>query len=429
MTDLTHTLLAITLVLIFSQIFGSILKRLRQPPVTGEIIGGLILGPTIIGHFYPDFYTYLFLSNDFTQKSLWFIYQFGLILLMFCSGMEIRSTFHHGEKKTSTWISLFSVIIPLLITLFIGNFFDTTPFIGRLNNQNAFILVFGIGIAVTSIPVISRILLDLNILDSAFARIILSAAVIEDILLYVALSVSLSLVSATSGEHVGILNFFHITPSAYGSIIYHVIINSVFFIFATRLGPKLFRRIESNSYNILHKDNSISFLLIQMLIITVLAMIIGIPPMFGAFVAGLVASHSSATPNESRQVVKFFSNSYFIPIYFALIGLKLDLIHNFDLAFFVIFFIGACIIKIISVYIGARIAREDHWSSLNLGIAMNARGGPGIVLASVALESGIINEHFYSILILLVILTSFLAGSWLSFVLKKGIPLRRISTE
>jgi Kef-type K+ transport system membrane component KefB len=104
---------------------------------------------------------------------------------------------------------------------------------------------------------------------------------------------------------------------------------------------------------------------------------------------------------------------FFIPVYFAIIGIQLDLIHHFDVLFFLGFLAFACVAKAASVYLGARLSRENRFVSASLAIAMNARGGPGIVLASTGYAAGIINETFFVSLVMLSVVTSLLAGSWL----------------
>ena len=115
------------------------------------------------------------------------------------------------------------------------------------------------------------------------------------------------------------------------------------------------------------------------------------------------------------------------PLYFAVVGLRLDLAHHFDPLFFLAFLICACLAKSLSCYAGARLAGEDRFGARNLAVALNARGGPGIVLASVAYDAGIINAAGYTTLVLLAIVTSQAAGAWLEYVLRKGWPL--LSTD
>jgi Kef-type K+ transport system membrane component KefB len=157
-----------------------------------------------------------------------------------------------------------------------------------------------------------------------------------------------------------------------------------------------------------------------MLALTGLAAFLGISPIFGALLAGILASNVHHEAEQARQAIQSFSYAVFIPIYFAVVGLRLDLVHNFEVGFFLFFLAFACLIKTISAYLGARLTGEGKTGARNLAIALNARGGPGIVLASVAFDAGVINIAFYTILVMLALVTSVLAGSWLDFALRRG---------
>jgi Kef-type K+ transport system membrane component KefB len=126
---------------------------------------------------------------------------------------------------------------------------------------------------------------------------------------------------------------------------------------------------------------------------------------------------------EALDAIGKVSFAFFIPVYFALVGLKLDLIRGFSLWMITAFILGSCIVKILSVSLAGRFAGFRGLDLLNLAITTNARGGPGIVLASVAFDAGIISPKFYTTLVLAAVLTSQAAGAWLDYVLRKGWPL------
>jgi Kef-type K+ transport system membrane component KefB len=158
----------------------------------------------------------------------------------------------------------------------------------------------------------------------------------------------------------------------------------------------------------------VAFQLVVVIAMSGACLLLSIVPLFGAFVAGIIVVTASG---ERAQTARFeignFSLGLFIPIYFAIVGLQLDLVDHFDVLFFVVFLLFACLVKSASVYAGARLGGEPRRSAVNLAMAMNARGGPGIVLASTAFGAGIIDERFYTTLVMLAIVTSLIAGTWL----------------
>jgi K+:H+ antiporter len=135
-------------------------------------------------------------------------------------------------------------------------------------------------------------------------------------------------------------------------------------------------------------------------------------------VAGILAGDLRGEAEQARQTVQGFAYAVFIPLYFAIVGMRLDLAHHFEPVFFAFFLAFACLVKAASCYLGARLTGQSRRGSWNLAVALNARGGPGIVLASVALDALIIDETFYTSLVMLALITSVLAGSWLQMALK-----------
>jgi Kef-type K+ transport system membrane component KefB len=186
------------------------------------------------------------------------------------------------------------------------------------------------------------------------------------------------------------------------------------------LGPKLLGPVTRSPLNVLRRQSPIGYQLALVLGMTGIALVLGITPMFGAFIAGLVVGMTGEEDGQARESLKGFAMAFFIPVYFAIVGVKLDLIHDFNPLFFVVFLAFACAIKWTSVYVGARLAGQNRWGAGNLAVAMNARGGPGIVLASVAFDAKIINDEFYVTLVLLAIVTSLAAGTWLDRVVRSG---------
>lgn len=417
--DVAYLLIALTLLVMAAHVLGALFAMVRQPPVIGEILGGLLLGPTVLGNLAPGVMGSLFPESGVTAAVLDGVYQLGLLLLMFLAGAEVHGRTRREERKTVLAVTVSGLLLPFGVGILVVQMLDHTGFSGPRGSPVIFALVFSIAIAVTSIPVISRIMLDLGILDTAFARVVLTVAVLEDIVLYVVLAVILGLVQAQSGESYGLLALFGIDSVAL-SAAYYVIVTLLFFTLFLTLGATIFQRLKDSRANLLEKRNPTAFRFVFLLVLGLCCLALGINPIFGALMAGVSAARADALAElgeekgrHTWEALKSFSLAFFIPVYFAMVGLRLDLIRDLDLAFFVWFFLVACVVKSLSVWLGARLAGESRAASVNLAIAMNARGGPGIVLATVTFGAGIINERFFTALVLLSILTSQIAGFWL----------------
>lgn len=424
LAQIAHFLIALSVLLVAAHGAGFLFGRLKLPRVIGELSAGILLGPSLFGWLLPDIATVTFPDYGPTPKVLGFVYQLGLLLLMFISGAEIRSGIQSGERKTVLSITLAGTVLPFLIGLGALSFWSHSDLIGVKQNELSFVLVFSIAIAVTSIPVISRILLDLGVLNTSFGRIVIGAAVIEDILLYVVLAVALGLVQSAGRDEFGLAPMLGLHPGSDGMLIWHVAGTVLFFALSLFAGPWLYRAMTGFRFNILQKSSPIAYELVFMLAMTSLCVFMGITPMFGAFVAGIVAGSMPDSEAHPRADIRNFAFALFIPVYFALVGLRINLVKDFDATAFFSFFAFACIVKALSVWGGARLAGERPRAAWNLAVAMNARGGPGIVLASLAFDAGIISERFHVSLVLLAILTSLMAGSWLERQLRAGHSLR-----
>jgi Kef-type K+ transport system membrane component KefB len=393
--------------------------------VIGEILGGLLLGPTLFGALWPEAHAFVFPRAGAVPAVLDAIYQLGLLLLMFGAGAEMRSSFGPGEGRTVGWVTVTGMVAPFAVGLGFVALIPSAELIGPANSRAAFVLVFSLAIAVTSIPVISRIMGDLGILDTPFARIVLAVAVIEDVIVYVILAIAIGLVTTPADHSFGLQQALGLAPGSAASVAYHVVVTLAFLGLARGLGPSAYRRMRRFRFNLVRRGSLIGFQLAFMLGVTVLATLLGVVPLFGAFLAGIAIGASGKDgAAEARETIRAFSLAFFVPVYFAIVGLRLDLLHEFSPQFFVLFLAVACIAKAASVWAGARLAGESGNAAWNLAVALNARGGPGIVLASVAYDSAIISQQFYAVLVLLAIVTSLAAGTWLERVVRSGAPLR-----
>jgi Kef-type K+ transport system membrane component KefB len=423
--DVARFLLALTLLLAAAHSGGYLFAHFRQPRVIGEIVGGLILGPTVLGTVAPGVEAWLFPSTGALPVVLDALSQLGLLLLMFGAGAEMRSSFRSDERRTVVAVTLAGVALPAIVGFGFAALLPDGYAMGTAGNHTAFVLIFVLAIAVTSIPVISRIMFDLGILETAFARIVLAVAVLEDVIVYVVLAIALGMVTTGSGDQIGVPAMLGIEPGSVANSVFHVVSTVVFLALALWIGPPIYRRMLRFRFNLVRKGNQIGFQLVFMLSMTVVAVLLGVVPLFGAFVAGIVVGASSGDKVvEARETIRTFSFAFFIPLYFAMVGQRLDLVRAFSPLFFLLFFVVACLAKYTSVWIGSRLAGESPVGARNLAAALNARGGPGIVLASVALGAGIIDQSFYACLVMLAILTSLAAGSWLGAVVRSDKPLR-----
>jgi Kef-type K+ transport system membrane component KefB len=407
-SDLTSILFALLLLVGSAHLLGFLFVRLRQPRVAGEILAGIVLGPALLGRL--SFVSRLMESTHAQGNILNFLYWLGLLLLMFLSGAETRQLFSREERREVSWLVIVGTGIPFFLGLTLGPWLICPQLAGQNGNRVSLIIILAVGVAVTSVPVISKIFADLKILHTRFARLVLGVAVLEDIVLWLALA----LATAIAGKTV-------FNPP---SVVYHLITTIGFFGLGLTIVPRVVKRINKSRFNIFAKQSPIAYALAVLLGYCVVAGALDVSVVFAAFLAGFAVVHKKRQLfSEALDAIGKVSFAFFIPLYFALVGLKLDLIKGFSLWMVAAFMIGSCVVKILSVGLAGWLAGFRGLDLLNLAITTNARGGPGIVLASVAFEAGIISPEFYTTLVLVAVLTSQGAGAWLDYVLRKGWPL------
>ena len=405
-SDLTSILFVLLLLVGLSQLLGYLFARLRQPKVVGEILAGVVLGPALLGR--VPFASGLMDAVKHQESILTFVYWLGLLLLMFLSGAETRQLFSREERREVGWLTIVGTGIPFLLGLVLGPWLISPSLAGPNGNPISLIIILAVGVAVTSVPVASKIFADLKILHTRFARLVLGVAVLEDIVLWLALAVATAMAGKTA-----------LNPR---QMSYHLLTTVAFFGLTLTIVPRIIKRINKSRFNVFAKHSPVAYALAVLLGYWVVAGALGVSVVFAAFLAGFAVVHKQRRLfGEALDAVGKVSFAFFVPVYFALVGLKLE-IRGVSFRMMAAFILGSCLVKILSVSLAGRCAGFRGLDLVNLAITMNARGGPGIVLASVAF-AGIISPEFYTTLVLAAVLTSQMAGAWLDYVLRNGWPL------
>lgn len=408
--ELSRMFIALLCLLGMAHACGYTCERFRMPRVVGEIMGGVLLGPTLLGFFLPEVHEAIFNAFPAQDQVLSAFYWIGLTTLMFISGFRVQRRLDPEDAHLIGVIIVAATGLPFLAGWVAPHLFDFTPYAGPNGGTLPLTLVIAIAFAVTSIPVISKIFLDLKIIDTRFARIVLAAATTQDLVLWVGLSVATAI--ANGGDA---------SPATLAATIFKTL---AFVGLALAFGPRLLERVTRMRFNLVLKASVTGYLFVICFLLVAVASLLSVNLVFGALVAGMVVG---AVANEKFTAVKErisdVSLGLFVPVYFALVGLRIDLPNDLDIGFTLGFIAVSSALEIGCVVIGARLVGRDMLTSVNFGFAMNTRGGPGIVLASIALAAGIINETFYVTLVVAALLTSLFSGMWFRWLLARGKPL------
>jgi len=420
-------MVAMTLALFVGAIhtLGYCVERLRQPRLLGEILAGILFGPFVLKPLAPGVFAALFASTPKTDVVLGFVNQLGLILLMFCAGSETRRLLApENRRQTYTLIGVADVInFTLVLGLGFAGYLPLAALTGSAGQEQATLLILAIAVAVTSIPVISRIFWDLGIMHTRFVSLILGSAVIEDIALWVVLAVATAMAGTTVAQ-----------DQLVSTVTGHVGTTLGYTVVALFIAPKLLGYLSHARWNVLLKASPVGYITCLLFSYCAAANVLDVNIVFGAFLAG--QGVIGGLTGEGRQqfssaldAVSKVAFGMFVPIYFGLVGFKLAFNHEFSFGMLAAFLFGSTALSLLSGGTAARLAGFKGLDIVNIALTTNARGGPGIVLATVAFDAGIISAAFYTTLVLAAVITSQMAGAWLRFVLTRGWPLLSTNPE
>ncbi len=396
-SELVLILLQITLMLIFASILGDVVKRLHQPPVLGEILGGIVLGPTIMGTIFPGIQAQLFPSTGESYQILHSVAYLGLIAFIFTAGLEIDLTYVRRNSRSTLITSISGIILPFISGLGMVFFM---PGLWRIPNGDLsiFAIFMGTALSISALPVIARILIDLDLLKKELGGIITGAATIDDIvgwsifaLILSSLNMNINL-SLNLGLTIGVL---FVTAC----ILYITGSNRSW------LKSPIFGALIDLSATV-------------MLAAAVVSEFIGAHGISGAFLAGVILSERVSLRDLILKKTYLPVMIVLSPIYFTSIGLKTNFVSNFDLVMVMLVFTVACAGKILGAGLGAMAAGMPRRMAMAVGSGLNARGAMEIVLASAALDYGLIDGHVFVALVIMALATTVITGITLPRLMK-----------
>ena len=398
--EIVSLLIAISVMLISGRLLGEFFRRLKQPMVIGEILAGIILGPTILGMIDRDFFLALFPLTGGATLALDGLVSISVILLLFIAGLEVDLRMVIEQGKQSFYISLTSIIIPFVIGFafpwFYPEFFGISE-----EGKLIYSLFLGTALSITALPVIARILMDMGLFKSKIGMVIIASAMVNDLMGWMIFSVVLSMIS-NDVNNSGLLStliltvFFAVTMLTLGKILFNRTLPWINTKFAWPGG-------------ILSLSIAMCFLSASF------TEYIGIHAIFGAFIFGVALGDSVHLTERAKEIIHHFVNNIFAPLFFVSIGLKVNFVQNFDLTLTLVVLVIATAGKLIGAGAGARLAKFSWNDTFAIGAGMNARGAMEIILGLLALEAGIIKEKMFVALVIMALVTSIISGPMMKY--------------
>jgi len=387
-------------ILFTARTFGYIFNKLGQPTVIGEIVAGVVLGPSILGVFLPETSAFLFPAESLNNLNL--LSQIGLVLFMFVIGMELDPKSLKTNTSKLAIITTTGILVPFTITI-LFSYFIYSEFAPEGVSFLSFSLFMGVSLSIAAFPVLARIIHERNLTKTKIGSLALTIAAADDILAWCILAVVIAIIKA--GSVAG--SAFTILFAAFYLLIMLKLVQP----FLKKFG-EVYSNKESLNLNI--TGTIFGILLLSALITESL----GIHALFGAFMAGAIMPPSVNFRRLIIEKTESISLGLLLPLFFAFIGLKtnLGLLSNSHLYEITFLLIGTAIIgKFGGNMLGAKIAGYSWKDSLNLGALMNTRGLIQIVIISVGYELGIFTPELFVMMVLMIIVTTFMTGPLLDF--------------
>jgi len=393
--DLFSLLVTVGVMLIVARLFAEIGKKFKLPVVMGEILAGVILGPTILGYISPDVFSFLFPKEGGAKIALDGITSISVIMLLFVAGLEVQLQLVLKQGKAAIYTSVTSMIIPFALG-FCAVWFVPQWFNYESTHRLVYSLFFGTAMAISAIPVIAKILLDLNIYKTRVGQIIMASAIFDDLTGWLMFSLILSMM----GKEGEITNIW-----------YTIVMILGFGLFMLFIGKKIIdQALPWIQTKLSWPGGVLSICLGLCFLSAAFTERIGLHAILGAFIMGIAFGDSVHLHEKAREIIHQFITNIFAPLFFMTLGLKVNFIQNFDLTLVSIVLFLAVFCKLFGASLGAYMGGLSKRESLAVGFGMNARGAMEIILGTLALNAGLIDEKMFVALVVMALVTSLMSG-------------------
>ncbi len=409
--EITTMFLALGVLLFCARLLGELARRLNQPSVLGEILAGILLGPTVLGALAPALNAALFPVRGGGALVLDGLTTLAIVLFLLVAGIEIDLATVWRQGKAAVLVALGGMLLPFSMGFaaawWLPSLVGYQPGADRL----AFALFIATALSISALPIIAKILMDLNIYRSDLGVIVVAAAVFNDLLGWLVFAVILGMVGADHGHGLHLAHTIWMTlgfTAAMLTVVPWLIHRLLPWIQAYASWP----------------GGVLGFALSLCLFSAAFTEWLGIHAIFGSFLAGVALGHSRHLREQTRTTIEQFVSFIFAPLFFASIGLRVDFAAHFDLVLTLVVLLLAFSGKVTGSALGARLGGVPWREAWGTGFGMSAQGTMGIILGVLALQLGLISQEVFVSLVVMALVTSLVSGPMLQRILRLKKPRR-----
>ncbi|NJN28380.1 MAG: cation:proton antiporter [Cyclobacteriaceae bacterium] len=403
--EIFNLLIQLFILLIVGRLMAEVARRVNLPPLVGEIVAGILLGQTVFGMISPGAFEWLFPKEGDSALILDGFVHVAVVLLLFIAGLEVELSMVIQQRKQAFLTSTLGLVLPFAFGFAIPYVFADTFDFGEPDKTLLFAMFMGTSLSITALPVIARILMDMNLLRSKFGMLIISSAMINDLNGWLIFTLVLSMMGQ-GDEALGLWQTIGLTLG--------------FAIFMLTLGKAMLNRLLPWINKHLAWPGGIITVTIALCFLgAAITERIGIHAIFGAFIVGVAFGDSEHFSDKAKEIIHQFINNIFSPLFFVSIGLHVNFIENFNLWIVLIVLVLAFSGKILGAGLGAYFGGFTKRQSLAIGFGMNARGAMEIILGLIALNVGLINAEVFVALVIMALITSITSGPFMKLFLNE----------
>ncbi len=401
-TSLSILLTQIIVILILAGLFRRLFRAIHQPPVMGEMIAGIVLGPSVLGLIYPEAVSFLFPASSL--ETLRLLSQIGVVLFMFTVGMELNIQHLREKGSAAVMISHASIIVPFLLGSTLSLFLYS-ELASPGTSFSAFALFIGVAMSITAFPVLARILEDRKLTQTTLGSIALTCAAVDDVTAWCILALVIALVKSTG-----------LVSSAL-TIGLTLVFGAVMILLVRPQLARVFKDPDSQQ----HGRRLIPIVLAFVLGCALITETIGIHALFGAFVAGVVMPPATEFRIFLKDKLEAFSSYALLPLFFAFTGLRtqIGLLNDWQAWLMcAVIIIIAIAGKLGGSMLMSRWTGMSWPQSFSIGVLMNTRGLVELVVLNIGYDLGILSGRIFVMMVLMALVTTFMTGPLLSLVKK-----------
>ena len=406
--DVMTMFMALAVLLGCAKAAAELMQKIGQPSILGEIGVGILLGPTVLGHFRPHLYATLFPTTGPMPIVLETVTTLGVVLFLLTAGLEInlRSIFRQG--RAALLVSIFGVAFPFVAGFAAAGTFPSYMGAEAGTDTLIFALFVGTALSISALPVIARILMDLNLLRTEMGTVIISSAMFDDLVGWILFSFVLGMLHPPAGQSVA--------SATKHTIILVLLFVGLMLTVGRWLIDKLLPFLQAHTT---WPGGVLGFIFTLTLAGAAFTEYAGIHAVFGAFIIGIAIGESGHLRQRTSQSIHEIVTNVFAPFFFASIGLRTNFVSNFHLGLTATVIGVACVGKLLGAGWGARLGGMDRTSSLAVGLAMNARGAMEIILGILALQAGLIRENMFVAMVIMALFTSLVSAPAIHFLIRR----------